>query len=97
MMNANSYAGPKHDAPCTAPTTIGPGSLTNASHAPAAFSAWSTWQIEWVWPLGPEALDLVERELRAGRDDEVVVVEHRAVAQLDAVLLRGARAWRRRR
>src|SRR5271166_1508334 len=52
-MNVNSYAGPKQDAPCAAPITIGPGFLQNASKLPAAFSAWSMWQIEFEKPSGP--------------------------------------------
>lgn len=35
------------------PTTIGPGFSTKRSNAAAASTAWSTWQIETVWPSGP--------------------------------------------
>ena len=88
MMNANSYAGPKQEAPCTAPTTIGPGSLTKASHAPRRALGVVDIADRLRMALGAEALDLVEGELRAGGDDEVVVVEEGAVAQLDLVLFR---------
>ena len=39
MIMANSYAGPKQEAPCTAPTTIGPGFLQNSSHRLLAAAA----------------------------------------------------------
>lgn len=38
--------------------------------------------------LGTEALDLIEGQLRPGGDDEVVVFQQVAVAQLEAILLR---------
>ena len=39
----------------------------------ARCSAWSIWQIDCVWPSGPEPGDLVEGEVGAGGDHEVVV------------------------
>lgn len=36
--------------------------------------------------LGPETQDLVERQFGTGRDNQVIVVDRRAVAELDTVL-----------
>ena len=38
--------------------------------------------------VGTETLDLVEREFRPGRDDEVVVVQRRTIRRLDHAVLR---------
>src|SRR3989304_3783545 len=52
-IKANSYAGPKQDAPCAAPITTGPGFSKNFRYCSYPFSAWSKVQTETVFASGP--------------------------------------------
>ena len=64
--------------------TTGPGFATRASTAVLALQRVVDLADRLGVCLGPEALDLVEGELGAGGDDQIVVVERAAVVQLDA-------------
>ena len=46
------------------------------------------WQTDSVCPSGPRPWNLVKGKVRAGRDDEIVVVDASAIGQFDPVFSR---------
>src|SRR5690606_4959172 len=100
-ISAHSYAGPTPLAPCTAPTTTGPGASRQRGQAPEARPGGVEKALVGLeGPLGmleradrhavrvgPETRYLVECELRPRSENEIIVLQRSAVIERERVTL----------